>query len=138
MERGYYYHKGCSTRSDVYEERVMAYPRAAPAVVLTCPTCLREYSRWCDQDKDKKKKAGCEIHPKELCYWTQSRKSGKWVLICYMCRSKDATSSKKKLPGAKRGRCSYCGVSWQYIFALVVHICSFKLLLRICSCVVAC
>ena len=109
MKRGYYYHKGCSRRSDVYEDRVMMCPRAAPAVVLTCPTCLREYSRWCDQDKEKKKKAGCEIHQKELCYWTQSWKSDKWVLICNICRM--SLNNKKKLPGAKRGRCSHCGVS---------------------------
>ena len=115
MAYGYYFHKGCSERSDVYEDRIMTYPRATPAVVLTCPSCLREFSRWCDQDKHKKKKAGCDVHPEELCCWTQSRKSGKWALICIICQRREVTNSKKKLPGAKRGRCSHCGVRWQHI-----------------------
>ena len=119
LEPRYYFHKGCSSMSKVHESRVQ--PKAKPAVILACPHCKGEFSRWIDQDEDKKKKAGCKLHPTELCSWEKTKKSGKWALICGLCKSEEIkNSTTKKLPGAKRGRCSNCGVRyclcvWLYI-----------------------
>ena len=90
-----------------------------PAVILICPKCRCEWSRLCDQQKKGCTKAGCEIHPTELCLWQVCHKVGKngnitphWVLLCRICRREGDKTRKqaKSKKGAVRGRCPNCGV----------------------------
>ena len=100
-------HGSATTSEKLYDD---------PAVILICPKCRCEWSRWCDQPEKKCIKAGCEIHTKELCLWELCKKNGNitshWVLLCRICRSEgDKTREKSKSKnGAVRGRCSNCGV----------------------------
>ena len=99
-----------------------------PAVSWICIFCESEYSRWCDQPKNKKKyKPGCSKHKLAPCLWIdinfgKQKNTPHWILYCLICKAAGIKHNQSMPPGAVRGRCPNCLVS---LFAIMYFCCLF-------------